>query len=216
MMSSSQIEDASAGARVSILARLVPLVSLCLPLIGEALCAVLLIDLLEAMRRAEMAGIATVTGGMAEANLAMTIALYVGVFVGFIGMVVMAIRAFTATSTASPSALFFASAGLLTLIPLIFLWVAQTYLLEGIYGKNISMLAPNILLFLKLTIGTSVALAPVLLIASSIPLPSIFRARQKWAAVVLLVVIEVAMIGTAVVFQMRTLWLHRASLVDHL
>lgn len=216
MMSTSQIGDTSSAARVSILARLVPVISLCLPLIGEALCALLLTRTLEAMRHAEMAGIAAVMGGMTEANLAITITLYVGVFVGFVGIVVMAIRAFTDTTTASPSALFFASAGLLTLIPLIFLWEAEAYLLEGINGRNIALMAPNIFLFLKSTIGTSAALAPILLLASFIPLPSLFRSRQKWAPVVLLVLIEVAMIGTAVVFQMRTSWLHRASLVNHL
>lgn len=209
-------EDTSPAARVSIIARMVPVISLCLPLIGEASCAVLLLGVLNAMRSAEMAGIASVTGGMAAANLAMTISLYLGIFVGPTGIVVMAMRALTATMTISPSASFFALVNLLTLIPLIFLWEAQSYFFEGINGRNISLVAPNIFLFLKLTIGASAALAPILLIASFIPLTSLFRARQKWVPVVLLVLIEVAMIGTAVVFQVRTSWLHRASLEDRL
>lgn len=129
------------------------MVSLCITLIGEAICAVLLIRVLEAMRHAEAAGIAAVTGGMAEANLTMTIALYFGLFVGFIGIVVMAVRPFTVTSTASPSAWFFGLAGLLTLVPLMFLWVAQSFFLEGLRGVNISLAAANIFLFLRLTLA---------------------------------------------------------------
>jgi hypothetical protein len=207
----SQIENEySSAARVSILARLVPVVSLCLQLIGEALCAVLLMRVLEGMRNAEAAGIAAVAGGMAEANLAMTVALYFGLFVGFIGVVVLVIRAFTVSTTASPSALFFALAGLLTLVPLAFLWAAQSFFLEGLRGGNISLAAPNIVLFLRMTIGASVVLAPILLIATFIPLPSIFRAKNKWAPAIILVLIMIVMIGTAVTFQMRTSWLYRA------
>lgn len=86
MTPASQFENESSfPARVSILARLGPVVSLCTPLLGEAVCALLLMRVLEAMRHAEAAGIAAVTGGMAEANLTMTIALYFGLFVAFIG-----------------------------------------------------------------------------------------------------------------------------------
>ena len=217
MKPTSQIEGAhSFPARVSILARLVPVVSLCIPLIGEALCAILLMRVLEAMRHAEAAGIAAVTGGMAEANLAMTIAMYFALCVGFGGILVMAIRAFTATSTASPSAWFFALGGLLTLVPLAFLWGAQSFFLEGFSVGNISLTAPNILLFLKLTIGTSAALVPILLVGAFIPLPSVLHARHKWAPLTMLVLIVIVMIATAVVFQMRTSWLHRASVTERL
>lgn len=213
----SKIEsEDSVPARVSILARLVPNISLCIPLIGEALCALVLMRVLEAMRQAETAGIAAVTGGMAEANLAMSIALYFGLAVGFMGIVVMAIRAFTATTTASPSAGFFAVGGLLTLLPLVFLWAAQSFFLDGIRGGNISLAAANVLLFLRLTIGASAVLTPVLLIAAFVPLPAAFRARNKWAPVIALALIAIVMIGTAVVFQIRTSWLYRASAAEQL
>lgn len=212
----SQIEADSSAARVSILARLVPVVSLCIPLIGEALCAVLLMRVLEAMRNAEAAGVAAVTGGMAEANLAITLALYFGLFVGFIGIVVMAIRAFTATTTTSPSAWFFALAGLLTLVPLVFLWTGQSFFLAGLRGGNISLAAPSIVLFLRLTIGACAVLAPTLLIAAFIPLPSVFRAKNKWAPVILLVLMMIVMIATAAVFQMRTSWLYQARAAERL
>ena len=216
MTPASQIEADSLPARVSIFARLVPVVSLCIPLIGEALCALMLMRGLEAMRNAEAAGIAAVAGGMAEANLAMTIALYFGLSIGFIGVVVMAIRAFAVTTTASPSAWFFALAGLLTLVPLVFLWTGQSFFLGGLRGGNISLVASNIFLFLRLAVGGCAVLAPSLLIAAFIPLPPVFRAKNKWAPVIILVLIAIVMIGTAVVFQMRTSWLNQASAAEQL
>ena len=211
MTPTSQIENEnSSAARVSILARLVPVVSLCISLMGEALCAVLLLRVLEGMRNAEAAGVAAVAGGMAEANLATTVAMYFALFIGFIGIVVMAIRAFTVTTTASPSAWFFALTGLLTLVPLVFLWTAQSFFLEGIRGGNISLAAGNIVLFLRLTIGACAVLAPLLLFAAFIPLPPAFRAKNKWAPVILLVFMAIVMIGTVAAFQRRISWLYQA------
>jgi hypothetical protein len=61
----------------------------------------------------------------------MTIALYFGLSVGFIGIVLRVIRAFIFTTTASPSAWFLALGGLLTLVPPLLLWRAQSFFLEG-------------------------------------------------------------------------------------
>ncbi|MGZ8844187.1 MAG: hypothetical protein ACXW18_11030 [Pyrinomonadaceae bacterium] len=217
MTPTSQIgSDYLPPSRVSILARLVPVFSLCIPMLGAALCAVLLMRVLEAMRNAESAGIGAVAGGMSEANLAMTVALYVGAFVGFIGIVVMAVRAFTSTTTGSPSALFFVIAGVLCLLPLVFLWSAQTIFLDGIRGGNISLVASSLLLFLKLTIVSAAVVALILLIVSFVPMPSLLRAKRKWAPLIVLLIIQFAMIGTAVVFQMRTAWLHGASIMERL
>jgi hypothetical protein len=217
MTQTSQIEsEYLIPSRVSILARLVPVFSFSLPMFGASLCAMLLMSVLETMRNAETAGIAAVTGGMAEANLAMTVALYFGIFVGFIGIVVMGIRALTSTTTASPSAWFFAVGGLLVLVPLVFLWEGQSVFLQGIRGGNISLVASSLLLFLKLTVVSAAIVAPILLIASLIRLPSLLHAKRKWAPIIVLLIIEFVMIGTAVVFQMRTSWLHRASVMEQL
>lgn len=185
-------------------------------MLGAAACAVLLMRVLEAMRNAEAAGVGAVAGGMSEANFAMTVALYFGVFIGFIGVVLMAIRAFTSTTTASPSALFFVIAGVLAIFPLAFLWEAQSLFLEGVTTSNISLLAPSLVAYLRLTIISAGVFAPILLVASFVPLPLLLRAKRKWAPLVVLLVIQCAIIGTAVVFQMRTAWLHRASVMERL
>ncbi len=172
----------------------------------------LLMRVLEAMRNAEAAGVGAVAGGMAEANLAMTVAVCLGAFVGFIGVVVIAIRAFTPTTTASPSALFFLIAGMLTVFPLAFLWEAQSLFLQGVTSGNISLAAPSLISYLRLTIIFAVVLTLILLVVSFVPLPSLLRAKRKWAPLVVLLIILFAMIGTAGVFQVRTAWLHRVSM----
>lgn len=77
MTPTSQIDSAySPASSVSIFARLIPIFSFCITMLGAAACAVLLMRVLEGMRNAESAGIAAVAAGMSEANLAMTVALY--------------------------------------------------------------------------------------------------------------------------------------------
>lgn len=100
-----QVSDAQAApSRVSILARLVPAFSYAIPMLGAALSALSLLGVIRAARNAEAAGIAAVAEGMAEANLAVVVALYLAIFVGFMGIVVMVIRSFMSTTTAAPAA----------------------------------------------------------------------------------------------------------------
>lgn len=127
MTPTSQLSDMQpAPSRVSILARLVPAFSYAIPLAGAALSSLLIVRTFQAMRNAESSGIAAVAGGMAEADLAITIALYLGVFVGFIGIVVMVLRCFMSTTTALPSGWFFLAGGGLGFVPLVLLWEAES------------------------------------------------------------------------------------------
>jgi hypothetical protein len=118
--------------RISILARLVPSFSYATPMLGAALSALFLLGVMRAMRMVETAGIAAVAGAMAEANLAVVGALYLAVFIGFIGIVAMVIRSLMSTSTASPAAWFFLITGLMSLIPLLMLWEAQSLMIQAI------------------------------------------------------------------------------------
>ena len=208
-----QANDELAPSRVSILARLVPSFSYAIPMLGAALSALFLLGVIRAMRYAKAAGIAAVAGGMAEANLAVAVALYLAIFVGFIGIVVMVIRSFMSTTTASPAAWFFLITGIISLIPLILLWEAQSLLVAAISpgGGGIVHFASNIRLYLSLTLVASAVLVLILLIASLIPLPEILRSKRNWAPLIVLVLMELALIGMAVAFQVRTSWLHQVK-----
>jgi hypothetical protein len=208
-----QANDELAPSRVSILARLVPSFSYAIPMLGAALSALFLLGIIRTVRYAEAAGIAAVAGGMAEANLAVVVALYLAIFVGFIGILVMVIRSFMSTTTASPAAWFFMITGIISLIPLILLWEAQSLLVAAISpgGGGIVHFVSNIRLYLSLTLVASAVLVLILLIASLIPLPKVLRSKRNWAPLIVLVLMELALIGMAVAFQVRTSWLHQVK-----
>ena len=201
-------------SRVSILARLLPAFSNAIPLAGAALSALLMMGVMNAIRNAESAGIAAVAGGMSEASLTIAIALYLGIFVGVIGIVVMVVRSLITTSTASPSGWFFLIAGGLSLIPLGLLWEAQSLLIQAISpgSRGIVSVASTIQLCLMLTLATAVAFVLILLVASVVPLPAALRAKRSYAPVLVLVLMELALIWMAVAFQLRTSWLYQVGM----
>ena len=201
----------SFSSSVSILARLVPVFSYAIPMLGAALSALLLMGAMNAMRNAETAGIAAVAGGMSEASLTIAIALYLGIFVGVIGIVVMVVRSLITTSSASPSGWFFLSSGSLSLIPLGILWKAGSLLVQAISpgSGGIVRVASTIQLCLTLTLVTAVGFAVILLVASLVPLPTALRAKRSYAPVLIQVLMELALIGMAVAFQLRTSWLYQ-------
>ena len=124
--------------RVSILARLLPSLSWVIVMLGTVLSANLLTRVMLSIKAAGATGISTVATGIVEAELPTIVALYLAAFVGFIGIVVIVIRAFLSTTTATPSAWFFLIAGSFSLIPLLLVWEAQSLLVEGMTDRNIS------------------------------------------------------------------------------
>src|SRR5437870_4925891 len=204
--------EQSISSRVSILTRLVPALSYAIPMFGAALSAILLMGVMRAMTMAESAGVAAVAGGMAEADLFTLVALYFAIFVGVIGILVMVIRSLMSTTTTSPSGWFFLITAGLGLIPLLLLWEAQSLLVQAIAGREgVAQVAPKIQLCITLTLVTTVVFALVLLIASLAPLPSVLRAKRKYAPLLVLLFMELALIGTAVAFQVRASWLNQVK-----
>jgi hypothetical protein len=219
MTPTPQVSDAHAApSRVSILARLVPAFSYAIPMLGAALSALFLLGVIRAMRMAETAGVAAVAGGMAEANLAIVVALYLAIFVGFIGIVFMAIRSFMSTTTASPAASFFLITGIISLIPPLLLWEGQSLMVAAITpgGGGIVHFVSSIRLCLSLAIITPAVFALILLVASLIPLPKLLRANHNWAPLLVLVLMELALIGMAVAFQVRTSWFHQVKFAERI
>jgi hypothetical protein len=203
--------------RVSIVARLVPAFSYALPAFGAACSAWLFISVMQAMRNAESAGIATVAGGMSDANLAVVITLYLAIFVGFFGIIVGLVRGFSNTTTASPSGWLFLVMGLLGLAPTVTLWEAESLLLGVLItpsGQGIVTVAGQITTCLMLTIGLAALGCVVLLVASVVPLPAVLQAKRKWAPVIFSFVMEVALIWITVAYHMRTAWFYRTRLTE--
>ena len=198
--------------RVSIIARVVPAFSYVLPALGAAVSAMLLLNVLRAMRHAEAAGIGTVTAGISEANVAILVTLYLAILVGGAGVVIGLVRLFTTTTTASPSAWYYLLAGLLGMAPMFALWRAQTLLLDAIIprstGAGVSEVAGQITVFSIVAIVLGGVSILVLLASSFVPLPAILHSKRKWAPLVALLVIETAIIAMTVVYHLRTAWLY--------
>lgn len=199
-------------ARVSIIARVVPAFSYALPALGAAVSALLLLSVLRAMRHAEAAGIAAVTGGISEANIAILVTLYLAILVGGAGVVIGLVRLFTTTTTASPSAFYYLIAGVLGMLPMFALWRAQSLLLDAIFpqsaGAGVSEVAGQITLFSTVATVLGVVSILILLASSFVPLPAVLRGKRKWAPLITLLVMETAIIAMTVVYQLRTAWLY--------
>jgi hypothetical protein len=197
--------------RVSVLGRLVPAFSYGVAAPACAVSAVLLFGLLRALKPAEIASVAAVAGGMAEATLPTALALYFACAVGVIAVLVAIIRLFTTNTTASPSALFFLIAGFVGLLPLALLWEAESVFIAAVTqapgGGGLLRWDSTINRWLMLTIVFGVISDVILVIGSLIPLPAIMRARRDYAALVVLLLMEAALIGMAVAFQTRLAWL---------
>lgn len=199
--------------RVSIVARLVPAFCSFIVMVGAAISALLVTGVMRAMRYAEAAGISAVANGMAEANLATVVSLYLAIVVMTAAVVLMIVRAVTMTRTASPSGWFFVIVGVLTLVPLGLVWEANSLLMQALMGRgNVSLVAPTIQLCLNLTIVTAGLFFLIVLVASVIPLPSFLRVRHKWAPMVTLALMEVVLIGLAIGFQIHMSWLQQVGL----
>jgi len=210
-MTPGPIPPHTASSSVSILARIVPALSYALPALGAAGSAYLFIALMRAMREAEAAGVGAVSRGLSEANMVIVVTLYLAIVVGFIGIVIGLARMFMNTTTASPSAWFYLITGILGFGPMFALWQAQSLLLEVMFARsaNIAMVASKITVLLMLALSVGLVSILVLLVVSIIPLPRFLRAKRKWAAPLVLVFMEIAVIAMTVLYHMRTVWLYQ-------
>lgn len=205
--------ESQPNQRVSVLARLGPAFCSFIVMLGAAISALQVMGVMKAMRYAEAAGIGAVANGMAEANLATVVSLFLAIVAMTAAVVLMIVRAVTMTRTVSPSGWFFVIVGVLTLVPLGLVWEADSLLMQTLMGRgNVSLVAPTIQLCLNFTIVTAGLFSLIVLVASVVPLPSFFRARQKWAPVVTLALMEVVLIGLAIGFQIHMSWLQRVGL----
>jgi hypothetical protein len=180
--------------------------------LGAAVSAWLFIGVLRAMRYAESAGIAAISAGLTEANMAIVVSLYLAIVVGLIGIVIGLVRMFTKTTTDSPSGWFFLVTGVFGFAPMFALWQAQSLLLESLFAARMGgvvEVARQIAFLLMLSMCLGVVAILILLVSSVVPLPGILRAKRKWAPIVTLVAMEGVVIAMTVLYHLRTAWLYQ-------
>lgn len=200
--------------KVSISTRLIAAFAYMIPALGGALSALYLMNVLRAMREAESAGIGAVTGGMAESMLPALGSLYLGAFAGFVVIVVLIVRAFMQTKTASPSGWFFIFCAFFFLVPAGLFFEAESMIIEVLTARvtstGIAGVASNISLFLILSIASALFVFIALLIMSVIPFSN--RSKPKWSPLLIAVLVEFLIIAAVIAFQWRYLWLAKAHM----
>ena len=198
-------------ARVATLPRVIAGLSYSLVAIGAGLSGRMIWRTLEAMRMAENAGVGAVTGAMSESTLPVVVGLYMAILCGFGAIITALVRLNITTTKASPPGWFYAAAALPSLLLLVFLWLAESTLLQALYpgSAGVSVVASRIQLLSIITMVGALIVLLFLLIISVVPFS--IRSRPGWGGVLMLVFIEGILIIATVLFQMRMSWLWQAS-----
>lgn len=194
--------DNQSKLKVSISTRLISALTYIIPAIGGALSSLLLMRVMRAMAVAETAGIATVMAGVKEASLPATISLYLAAVCGIVLIIVLIVRMFIQTKTASPPIWFFFLGGLLCLLPAALFWIARWLIIEALspgssIGENgIMGVAERIAQLLMASVIAAPIVILFLLVASVLPLRS--RLKMKWLSLAGATLIEILLIAVAV------------------
>lgn len=210
-------ERQSIPLRVSIFARLIPAFALALAAMGATLSALMFMNVMRALRYAEGAGVAAVMGGLAETNIPLLVTLYFSILVGLAGIVVVVVLR-KSTQAALPSAWFFLLAGLIGLLPVCLFWKAESLLVQALYpgSAGVAEVAQRIDLLITLAPIVGLAGSLILLVASLMPLPAFLRAKRLLAALLILIMIELGLIGMAVAGTMRISWFLKVKETERL
>lgn len=196
-------EDYQPRLKVSILIRLLAAFCYAIPLIGGAVSSFLLIRVIEAIARAENAGIVALMKGVEEASLPLTVSLYVAAFFGVVLIIVIAVRMFAETKTASPPIWFLVLGGIFSLIPAAFFWYAKYLIIEVLSPGsslnstgNFGSVGASVSEVLLLSVFSAPLIGLLLLVASVIPFST--GSKTNWLSFAGAVIVEIFLIGFAV------------------
>jgi biopolymer transport protein ExbD len=196
------VKNDQTRVRVSITARLIAALAYTIPAIGGAAGSFLLLNLFRALRTSETAGISAVMNGMKEASLPVTVSLYLAALFGVAVIVVLVVRMFVRTATASPPFWFFVIGGILSLIPAALFWKAQLLVIDilspgsSVAAAGISGVANDLSRLLVLSIVAAPIVFIILVVLAVLPFKS--RPRPKWGSLIVTILITMAFVGTAI------------------
>ena len=200
--------------KVSISARLIAAFAYFIPAIGGVLSSLYFMNVMRALRTAESAGMGAVMAGLTESTVPALVSLYLAAFGGFIVIIVLIIRMFMQTKTASPASWFFVLCGFLLLVPAGLFFEAESMIIEVLIAPVASMgiggVGSNVSLFLILSIASALLVFVILLVMSVIPFST--SSRPRWSPLITAILVEILIIAAVVAFQLRFLWLYNAAL----
>lgn len=202
--------------KVSISARLISGLAYLIPVIGGALSSLFLMNVLRILKESESVGKIALLNALSESTIPALGSLYFGIIGGLIVIIVLIIRSFMQTKTASPSVFFFIFCGFLILVPAGLFFEAESMMIEVLIdprnAKNLGEIGSNVNLFLILSIVSAILAFIIMLAISVIPFSTV--SKPKWSPLIAAVLIEILIIAAAVAFQLRFLWLYNAGLSE--
>lgn len=199
--------------KTSISTRLIAAFVYMIPAVGGALSSLYLINFMQALRNNETAGLTTLFKGLTESTTPALGSLYFGAFCGLLVIVVLIVRMFIETTTASPSSWFFIFCGFLFLVPAGLFFEAESMIIEALTipdsSTNIAQVGANVSSLLILSVASTVVVFMVMLIMSVIPFST--ASKPKWSSLITAIFVEFLIIAAAIAFQLRFLWLYKAG-----
>lgn len=201
------------ASKVSISARLIPALVYSIPLIGVALSAFLQMKMMRALRETENAGVNVVLAVLAESIYPVLGSLYLQIILAIAVFIILVVRMVMKTKTASPSSWFFLLSGILCLIPVVTLFEAQSMIIEVLIAPTsaeISAIGSTVGLLLILIMAAAPIIFILLTALSVIPFST--KKSPRWSPLVTTVLVEILIIAVAIAFQLRFLWLYKASI----
>lgn len=195
-------EENQPRLKVSVTARLIAAFAYTIPAIGGALSSILLMNVFQALRENESAGIIAVMAGMKEASLPALVSIYLAAIFGLIVIAVLIARMIVPTKTSSPPIWFFIFGGVLCLVPAGLFWKAQLLVIEvlspgsSIGAGGMASAGADLSRLLVLSVIAAPIVFILLVVASVVPLSS--RSKRKWSSLFAAAAVEVLLIATAV------------------
>jgi len=200
--SMSTVDNDQARLKVSIIARLLAALAYSVPAVGGAASSLLLTNLFRELRTSETAGIAAVMNGMKGASLPVTVSFYLGALLGVVVIMVLVVRMFIRTATASPPFWFFAIGGILSLIPALLFWKAERLVIEvlspgsSIATAGVAGVANDLSRLLQISIVAAPIILFALVVLSVLPFRS--RPKPKWGSLIVTMLIAMLFAGSAI------------------
>lgn len=202
--------------KVSISARLIAALAYMIPALGGALSSLSLINVMQALRENESAGMTALFNGLAEATVPVLGSLYLGAVCGFIVIVVLIARMFMQTKTASPAGWFFVLCGLLFLVPAGLFLEAESMIIEVLTApvslEGAAEVGATVSTFSILSVGSALIVFIALLLMSVLPFSK--RSKPRWSPLIAAVIVEFLIIAAVIVFQWRYLFLSKSGMYE--
>lgn len=188
-------------APVSILERLVPSVAFAIASMSGAIGAMLLEDLIAAIRSAETTGLNSLFAGLSRVNAVISGILMLSAAVGGIGLIFCVVRMFTTNRKATPPGILLLLMGCLSLIPSLILGIGVYLVILSVSGPltaGINTIAWIVRILDIAAIAVTCLMIVVLGAFSFVGFSS--RIGRKYSPFILFCVIEIAIIAAAAIF----------------